>query len=84
MVSAAALASGRGTGDAALKEAAAASGGSVAQALTLYARLSNTNRLEATNRSCEPEITTVTFSMQTKPKRSKTVSARRPAMLTTP
>ena len=53
----------------------------VAQALTLYARICNLNRAEATNRYCEPEISTVTFPMNGKPKRSRSFSTRRRAVL---
>lgn len=56
----------------------------VAQALTLYARLCNLTRVDATNLVCEPVITTVTFpgNGNGKPKRSRPVSPRRPPVLT--
>src|SRR5947207_3145999 len=41
----------------------------VAQALTVYAKLCNMNRAEATNLICEPNITSVTFNGSRKPKR---------------
>lgn len=53
----------------------------VAQALTLYARLCNLNRGEATNQICEPELTTVTFNENGKVKRARPIS-RRPPVLT--
>ena len=53
----------------------------VAQALTLYARLCNLNRAEATNLYCEPEISTVTFPTNGKPKPAKPLSTRRRAVL---
>src|SRR5438034_6983437 len=53
----------------------------VAQALTLYARLCNLSRMEATNLSCEPTITTVTFPMRIKPKRARNLASRRRAIL---
>jgi UDP-galactopyranose mutase len=53
----------------------------VAQALTLYARLCNLNRGEATNQICEPELTTVTFNGNGKVKRARPIS-RRPPVLT--
>jgi len=53
----------------------------VAQALTLYAKLCNLSRGEATNQVCEPEITTVTFNGNGKAKRARTPS-RRPPVLT--
>ena len=43
----------------------------VAQALTLYAKLCNMSRSEATDLICEPRITTVTFNAPRKTKRSK-------------
>ena len=54
----------------------------VAQALTLYAKLCNLSRGEATNQVCEPEITTVTFNGNGKVKRAR-AGARRPPVLTT-
>jgi UDP-galactopyranose mutase len=56
----------------------------VAQALTLYAKLANMDRSEATMQVCEPSLTTVTFPMPVKPKRSKPVSPRRRTVLTVP
>jgi len=56
----------------------------VAQALTLYAKLANMDRAEATMHICQPALTTVTFPMTTKPKRSKPVSPRRRTELTVP
>jgi len=56
----------------------------VAQALTLYAKLSNLNRAEAAMQVCEPTLTTVTFSGPQKPKRSRPASPRRRAILTVP
>src|SRR5437016_1823709 len=53
----------------------------VAQALTLYARICNLNRVEATNRYWEPEISTVTFPMNGKPKQARSFSTRRRAVL---
>jgi UDP-galactopyranose mutase len=55
----------------------------VAQALTVYARLCNLTRVEAANLHTEPTITTVTFPMSAKPKRSRALPGRR-AVLTTP
>ena len=56
----------------------------VGQALTLYARLCNMNRLEATNLVCEPVITSVTFpeNGNGKAKRQRSVPPRRPPVLT--
>jgi UDP-galactopyranose mutase len=56
----------------------------VAQALTLYARLCNLSRVEATNLVCEPVITTVTFpgNGNGKGKRQRSVPSRRPPVLT--
>jgi UDP-galactopyranose mutase len=51
----------------------------VAQALTLYAKLENTTRAEATRLRSEPTITTVTFPRIGKPRR-----ARRPAVIAEP
>jgi UDP-galactopyranose mutase len=57
----------------------------VAQALTLYARISNLNRAEALNQSCEPQLTTVTFApLPVKPKRSRSLPSRRRAVLAAP
>ena len=53
----------------------------VAQALTLYARLSNLSRSEAASLTCEPALTTVTFPVPVKPKRSRSLSSRRRAVL---
>jgi UDP-galactopyranose mutase len=53
----------------------------VAQALTLYAKLCNLSRVEATNQVCEPDITTVTFNGNGKVKRARPTS-RRPSVLT--
>jgi UDP-galactopyranose mutase len=53
----------------------------VAQALTLYAKLCNLSRAEATNLICEPAITTVTFNGNGKVKRARSAS-RRPPVLT--
>jgi hypothetical protein len=54
----------------------------VAQALTLYAKLCNMSRAEATNLICEPRITTVTFNGSRKTKRSKRLpSVRRRTVL---
>jgi len=53
----------------------------VAQALTLYARLCNLSRVEATNQICEAELTTVTFNGNGKVKRARPIS-RRPPVLT--
>jgi UDP-galactopyranose mutase len=53
----------------------------VAQALTLYAKLCNLSRVEATNQVCEPEMTTVTFNGNGKVKRARPAS-RRPSVLT--
>jgi len=49
----------------------------VAQALTAYAKLSNLSRAEATVREVAPQLATVTFPMNLKPKRSRALSARR-------
>jgi UDP-galactopyranose mutase len=54
----------------------------VAQALTLYAKLCNMSRAEATNLDYEPTHTTVTFASNGKPRRPK-VAAPRPAELAT-
>jgi UDP-galactopyranose mutase len=53
----------------------------VAQALTLYAKLCNLSRTEATNQVCELPITTVTFNGNGKVKRARPAS-RRPPVLT--
>jgi UDP-galactopyranose mutase len=54
----------------------------VAQALTLYAKLCNLSRAEATNLMCEPRITTVTVNGSPKRKRAKGLpSARRRTVL---
>jgi hypothetical protein len=54
----------------------------VAQALTLYAKLCNMSRAEATNLICEPRITTVTFNASGKPKRRRGLAGprRRPVL----
>jgi UDP-galactopyranose mutase len=60
----------------------------VAQALTLYAKLCNLSRVEATNRVCEPVIATVTFNGNGngngnghgKVKRTRTASRRTPVL----
>jgi UDP-galactopyranose mutase len=49
----------------------------VAQALTLYAKLCNMSRAEATNLICEPRITTVTFNGPRKAKRGKGLAGAR-------
>src|ERR1051325_5895985 len=49
----------------------------VAQALTVYAKLCNMNRAEATNLICEPRITAVTFNAPRKAKRSRALPASR-------
>jgi len=49
----------------------------VAQALTLYARLCNLSRAEALNLAYAPEITTVSFPSNGKPKRQRPAPARR-------
>lgn len=49
----------------------------VAQALTLYARLCNLSRAEAVNLAYAPELTTVTFPSNGKPKRQRPAPARR-------
>jgi len=51
----------------------------VAQALTLYARLSNVNRAEALNLSAETPVITATFPG--KPKRGRSASVRRKPVL---
>jgi UDP-galactopyranose mutase len=53
----------------------------VAQALTLYAKLCNLSRTDATNRVCELEPTTVTFNGNGKAKRTRALS-RLPPVLT--
>jgi UDP-galactopyranose mutase len=53
----------------------------VAQALTLYAKLCNLSRTEATDLVCEPQITTATFNGNGKVKRARP-SSRRSPMLT--
>jgi len=52
----------------------------VAQALTLYAKLCNLSRTEATNLVCEPQITTVTFNGNGKVKRARSPSRRAPEL----
>src|SRR5436189_886456 len=57
----------------------------VAQALTVYAKLCNLNRAEATNLICEPKITAVTFNGSRKPRRAKGLpTARRRTVLSIP
>src|ERR1051325_2184762 len=53
----------------------------VAQALTLYARLCNVTRAEATHRYCEPPLRGMALSMSAKPKRARSFSTRRRAVL---
>ena len=53
----------------------------VAQALTLYARLCNLTRSEATNLECEPVLTRATFPGIVRPRRASS-SARRPELAT--
>ncbi len=53
----------------------------VAQALTLYARLSNVSREEATSLFAQPALATVSFPITPKPKRSRSLSARRRTVL---
>src|ERR1041385_8875809 len=53
----------------------------VAQTLTLYAKLCNLSRVEATNQVCEPVLATVTFNGNGKPaKRPRTVQRRQPLL----
>jgi UDP-galactopyranose mutase len=52
----------------------------VAQALTLYAKLCNLGRSEATNQVCEPPITAVTFNGNGKVKRVRPPSRRPPVL----
>jgi hypothetical protein len=52
----------------------------VAQALTLYAKLCNLSRSEATNQVCEPPLTTVTFNGNGKVKRVRQPSRRPPVL----
>lgn len=54
----------------------------VAQALTLYARLSNVSRAEAATLKYEAPLRTVTFPLSVKPKRSRSLSSRRRSILT--
>ena len=54
----------------------------VAQALTLYSRILNLSRAEATNLSCDPPLTTVTFPIPVKRKRGRSLSGRRRTILT--
>jgi UDP-galactopyranose mutase len=57
----------------------------VAQALTLYAKLCNLNRAEATNLVFEPAITRVTFSMARRPRKTRALpSSKRGTILTVP
>ena len=53
----------------------------VAQALTLYARLCNLTRSEATNLECEPVLTRATFPGIVRPRRASS-SARHPELAT--
>jgi UDP-galactopyranose mutase len=52
----------------------------VAQALTLYAKLCNLSRAEATDLVSEPQITTVTFNGNGKAKRTRPASRRAPVL----
>jgi UDP-galactopyranose mutase len=54
----------------------------VAQALTAYAKLCNLSRTEASKLEAQPEIRTVAFQMNVKPKRSRTFGRRRRALVT--
>jgi UDP-galactopyranose mutase len=54
----------------------------VAQALTLYAKLCNLNRADATNRVSEPELTRVTFNGNGKVKRARPPTRRTPVLTT--
>ena len=54
----------------------------VAQALTLYARLCNLSRAEAAALKYEAPLRTVTFPLSVKPKRPRSLSARRRSILT--
>jgi UDP-galactopyranose mutase len=56
----------------------------VAQALTLYARLSNLTRAEAINLDCKPNLPTVSLPLSVKPKRSRPFVGRRRVLLTPP
>jgi UDP-galactopyranose mutase len=57
----------------------------VAQALTVYARISKVTRSEAASLYCEPQITTVTFpALQMKAKRARSLSGRRRNVLAEP
>jgi UDP-galactopyranose mutase len=53
----------------------------VAQALTVYARLCNVSRTEATQLYYEPPLTSMTFPLSVKAKRSRSLSGRRRAVL---
>jgi UDP-galactopyranose mutase len=53
----------------------------VAQALTVYGRLCKLSRADALSSVVEPVIQTVTFPMALKPKRARSLSARRRAVL---
>ncbi|HEV2209351.1 MAG TPA: UDP-galactopyranose mutase [Verrucomicrobiae bacterium] len=56
----------------------------VAQALTLYARICNLSRVEAANLYFEPAISTVSFPLNVKTKRTRSLSGRRrPPVLST-
>jgi UDP-galactopyranose mutase len=57
----------------------------VAQALTLYAKLCNLNRAEATNLVFEPAITRVTFSLARRARKTRALpSSKRGTILTVP
>lgn len=53
----------------------------VAQALTLYARLSSLNRVEAISRCLEPHASTVTFPGSVNPRQPRPIFTRRRAVL---
>jgi UDP-galactopyranose mutase len=55
----------------------------VAQALTMYAKLSNVSRADGLQMRTEPAVTAVTFPVL-KPKRAKTLAQRRRAVLEVP
>ena len=54
----------------------------VAQALTLYARLCHVSRADAISLKYEPPLSTVTFPLPVKTKRSRSFSSRRRSILT--
>jgi len=56
----------------------------VAQALAVYARMCNLDRAVATNLVFEPPISTVSLPMEVKPKRRKSLTARRQTALVEP